>query len=307
MTSLRVVEFWISRIDPPLQGEPFSGASPFAMRPLLYPHLKRWQPSTSVQSRAMQRRTLGAVALVLLPIALADDAVVAAAAASSGITGFGEAFMASIGVIFGTELGDKTFFIAAIMSMRPPRFTVWFGAVGALAAMTVLSTIVGHVAPMLLPPAVRRSTNNIRHHRTASNLPLRVSPLSPLLSLAPHAPSLSPSPLTIALSLLSLPVSLLPQVTHYAAVCLFLVFGARMLNESRQASNAASDELEEVEAELSKKQATYTSVGTQDTVRIPRTPERGEEGARTRRQGQVATHPMGWTWWFGERGGEGVG
>jgi len=148
-----------------------------------------------VMQSAMQRRTL-AVALVLLPIALADDAVVAAAAASSGVTGFGEAFMASIGVIFGTELGDKTFFIAAIMSMRHPRFTVWFGAVGALAAMTVLSTIVGHVAPMLLPPAV----------------------------------------------------------THYAAVCLFLVFGARMLNESRQASNAASDELEEVEAELSKKQ-----------------------------------------------------
>jgi len=159
---------------------------------------------------AMQRRTL-AVALVLLPIALADDAVVAAAAASTGIAGFGEAFMASIGVIFGTELGDKTFFIAAIMSMRHPRFTVWFGAVGALAAMTVLSTIVGHVAPMLLPPAV----------------------------------------------------------THYAAVCLFLVFGARMLNESRQASNAASDELEEVEAELSKKQATYTSVGTQDTEDAP--------------------------------------
>lgn len=135
-----------------------------------------------------------AVALVLLPIALADDTVVAAA--TFGIAGFAEAFTASMGVIFGTELGDKTFFIAAIMSMRHPRFTVWFGAVGALAAMTVLSTIVGHVAPMLLPPSV----------------------------------------------------------THYAAVCLFLVFGARMLNESREASNAASDELEEVEAELSKKQ-----------------------------------------------------
>ena len=39
-------------------------------------------------------------------------------------------------------------------------------------------------------------------------------------------------------------------MTHYAAVCLFLVFGARMLNESREASNAASDELEEVEATL---------------------------------------------------------
>ena len=59
---------------------------------------------------------------------------------------------------------------------------------------------------------------------------------------------------------------------------LFFVFGARMLNESRQASNAASDELEEVEAELSKKQATCTSVGTQDTVRIPRAPVRHGKG-----------------------------
>jgi hypothetical protein len=160
--------------------------------------------SVSVASRAhrggrqsvMQRRTLGALALVLLPIALADDAVVAAAAASSGISGFGEAFMASIGVIFGTELGDKTFFIAAIMSMRHPRFTVWFGAVGALAAMTVLSTIVGHVAPMLLPPAVSADPpTTFDHHHTTPNVPLRVSPPSPLLSLVPpHALSLSPCP-----------------------------------------------------------------------------------------------------------------
>ena len=89
-------------------------------------------------------------------------------------------------------------------------------------------------------------------------------------------------------------------MTHYAAVCLFLVFGARMLNESREASNAASDELEEVEAELSKKQATYTSVGTQDT-QVRGVPHRlggctdqaqglagGEERAR------VARHAMGW-------------
>ena len=228
---------------------------------------------------AMQRRTL-AVALVLLPIALADDAVVAAAAASTGIAGFGEAFMASIGVIFGTELGDKTFFIAAIMSMRHPRFTVWFGAVGALAAMTVLSTIVGHVAPMLLPPAVRRSTNTFRppSHRPQSPAPR----LASLPSRLPRTsrPSLSHPPLTVALSLLSPPPSSPPQLTHYAAVCLFFVFGARMLNESRGASNAASDELEEVEAELSKKQATYAAVGTQDTVRIPRALLGGEEGAR---------------------------
>lgn len=110
--------------------------------------------------------------------------------------------------------------------------------------------------------------------RSASRLP-PLSSLSSLLTPSPSHPALN-----IALSLLSLSASLRPpQLTHYAAVCLFFVFGARMLNESREASNAASDELEEVEAELSKKQATYTSVGTQDTVRIPRAPVRGGEGS----------------------------
>ena len=141
----------------------------------------------------MQRRTLGAVALALLPIALADDTVVAAA--TFGIAGFAEAFTASMGVIFGTELGDKTFFIAAIMSMRHPRFTVWFGAVGALAAMTVLSTIVGHVAPMLLPPSVRRSSDSMRPPPTRPRSPApRLASRSPLLSLTALAPSVSPSP-----------------------------------------------------------------------------------------------------------------
>ena len=146
----------------------------------------------------MQRRTLGAVALALLPIALADDTVVAAA--TFGIAGFAEAFTASMGVIFGTELGDKTFFIAAIMSMRHPRFTVWFGAVGALAAMTVLSTIVGHVAPMLLPPSVRRSSDSMRPPppRPRSPAPRLASLSSPLprssRPLRLPLPSPSPSP-----------------------------------------------------------------------------------------------------------------
>ena len=58
----------------------------------------------------------------------------------------GESFM----VILATEVGDRTFFIAAIMAMRHPRMLVWAGAVGALVVMTVLSTLVGHVAPLLI-------------------------------------------------------------------------------------------------------------------------------------------------------------
>ena len=53
--------------------------------------------------------------------------------------GFLHAFIASFSVIVVSELGDKTFFIAAIMAMRHSRLTVFAGAMSALALMTVLS------------------------------------------------------------------------------------------------------------------------------------------------------------------------
>ena len=100
-------------------------------------------------------------------------------------------------VILATEVGDRTFFIAAIMAMRHPRFVVWGGAVGALIVMTALSTVVGHVAPLLVS-------------RT---------------------------------------------YTQYAAAALFLFFGVRMLRDGFHVEHAgASEELDEVEAELTKKQ-----------------------------------------------------
>uniref|UniRef100_A0A1I8M904 GDT1 family protein n=1 Tax=Musca domestica TaxID=7370 RepID=A0A1I8M904_MUSDO len=64
--------------------------------------------------------------------------------------GFLDAFTASISVILFTELGDKTFFIAAIMAMRHPRLVVFTGAITALALMTVLSVVFG-VAATIIP------------------------------------------------------------------------------------------------------------------------------------------------------------
>jgi len=55
--------------------------------------------------------------------------------------GFVHAFVASISVIIVSELGDKTFFIAAIMAMRHPRFVVFVGAILALIVMTLISGI----------------------------------------------------------------------------------------------------------------------------------------------------------------------
>jgi len=56
---------------------------------------------------------------------------------------FWHAFVASISVILVSEIGDKTFFIAAIMAMRHSRVTVFAGALSALFLMTVLSATLG--------------------------------------------------------------------------------------------------------------------------------------------------------------------
>lgn len=65
--------------------------------------------------------------------------------------GFWSAFVNSVAMIIVTELGDKTFFIAAIMAMRHSRIVVYSGAMGALALMTVLSSAIGFALPQLLP------------------------------------------------------------------------------------------------------------------------------------------------------------
>lgn len=50
-----------------------------------------------------------------------------------------------------SEIGDKTFLIAAILSMRQSRPVVFLGAFAALAVMSVLSALMGVMFPALLP------------------------------------------------------------------------------------------------------------------------------------------------------------
>lgn len=65
--------------------------------------------------------------------------------------GFIHAFFASISVIVVSEIGDKTFFIAAIMSMKHSRVTVYTGAMLALGLMTLLSALLGNILTKLIP------------------------------------------------------------------------------------------------------------------------------------------------------------
>lgn len=56
-----------------------------------------------------------------------------------GNLGFLHALVASLSVIIVSEIGDKTFFIAAILAMRHSRLTVLLGALSALFVMTIMS------------------------------------------------------------------------------------------------------------------------------------------------------------------------
>ncbi|XP_075234632.1 putative divalent cation/proton antiporter TMEM165 isoform X1 [Lycorma delicatula] len=65
------------------------------------------------------------------------------------VQAFLHAFVASLSVIVVSEIGDKTFFIAAIMAMKHSRLTVFAGAISALAFMTVLSVVFGYAATVI--------------------------------------------------------------------------------------------------------------------------------------------------------------
>ncbi|XP_054712868.1 transmembrane protein 165-like [Uloborus diversus] len=63
--------------------------------------------------------------------------------------GFIHGFVAAISVIIVSEIGDKTFFIAAILAMRFSRVTVFLGAMSALTIMTILSACLGFATTVI--------------------------------------------------------------------------------------------------------------------------------------------------------------
>ncbi|KAL8727462.1 MAG: hypothetical protein Q9166_006050 [cf. Caloplaca sp. 2 TL-2023] len=65
-------------------------------------------------------------------------------------------FVLSFTMIVFSEIGDKTFLIAALMAMNHPRLIVFTAAFTALIAMTILSAVLGHAVPTLIP---KRYTN----------------------------------------------------------------------------------------------------------------------------------------------------
>ncbi|KAK9470817.1 uncharacterized protein V1510DRAFT_243931 [Dipodascopsis tothii] len=73
----------------------------------------------------------------------------------SDVFGEGESVTKSLGMSFSmivfSEIGDKTFLVAALMAMKHPRLVVFSAAFVSLAVMTVLSALLGHAVPALIP------------------------------------------------------------------------------------------------------------------------------------------------------------
>lgn len=69
----------------------------------------------------------------------------------SGAEGTIHGFVQAFSMIIISEIGDKTFLIAAILAMRHPRLLVFAGAFGSLVVMSILSAAMGHVLPTLIP------------------------------------------------------------------------------------------------------------------------------------------------------------
>lgn len=81
-----------------------------------------------------------AASLMLCQPALAIDGL-PAISDSLNESGFVQSFL----LIFISEIGDKTFFIAGLLAAKYGRAISFTGAMGALAAMTIISTLIGQI------------------------------------------------------------------------------------------------------------------------------------------------------------------
>ncbi|XP_050006256.1 putative divalent cation/proton antiporter TMEM165 isoform X2 [Alexandromys fortis] len=191
-------------------------------------------------------------------------------AATQTNLGFIHAFVAAISVIIVSELGDKTFFIAAIMAMRYNRLTVLAGAMLALALMTCLSGQKRALDPitdgceppcgcwelnsgpleeeaMLLTsePSLQPIDEYLKcHHRTFIQQQMEI-----------ETETRSGVQLKSERILFGYATTVIPRVyTYYVSTALFAIFGIRMLREGLKMSpDEGQEELEEVQAELKKK------------------------------------------------------
>lgn len=80
---------------------------------------------------------------------LSPEEILASRGTAISDNSFFHGFIASLSVIIVSELGDKTFFIAAIMAMKHSRLMVWSAAIAALAVMHVMASFFGYATTVI--------------------------------------------------------------------------------------------------------------------------------------------------------------
>ena len=116
-------------------------------RMLLVILLTRWAVGSVSAADRAPRSLSEHGSLAPAPAGLDGGAPTTAAPAKSLVPATVNGFTMTV----ATEIGDKTFCIAAVMAMRYNRLLVFSGAAGALLVMTVLSVAIGVALPALLP------------------------------------------------------------------------------------------------------------------------------------------------------------
>lgn len=91
-----------------------------------------------------------AIALTVPSVANAGAPIIAELAEESGASAFVQSFSQTgfyqaFSLVFLSEIGDKTFFIAGLLAMKTSRVTSFIGAMIALGGMTVISCALGQI------------------------------------------------------------------------------------------------------------------------------------------------------------------
>jgi hypothetical protein len=92
-------------------------------------------------------------AIISIPTIAAVTSTTAAAAATTASVSYStwitsltdSGFYQAFSLVFLSEIGDKTFFVAALLAAKLSRLISFVGSLGALAVMTVISVIIGQV------------------------------------------------------------------------------------------------------------------------------------------------------------------
>jgi len=107
------------------------------------PRMRAGAAALAVTAAAM---ALPATANALDLASLSGGAMAVASSTNSFLGSVGETgFYQAFSLVFLSEIGDKTFFIAGLLAMKTSRLLSFLGSIGALAVMTVISVIIGQV------------------------------------------------------------------------------------------------------------------------------------------------------------------